>query len=175
MKNRHPALPAGASAKAAPAAALAASLAAAFAAALACAALPAHAELGGAPTWPALQPEGRQSRALAASAAPYDVVETHLPSGTVVREYVSPTGMVFGIAWEGPEMAPLNTLLGAYFPTYRQALDARRAARHGGAPGPVQIDQAGLVVQSGGHMGSFSGRAYLPDAIPQGADAAAIR
>ncbi|WP_260986411.1 DUF2844 domain-containing protein [Bordetella genomosp. 13] len=138
-------------------------------------ALPAHAELGGTPTWPAPQISTFQSRALAATAAAYTVIQTLLPTGTTIREYVTPSGTVFGIVWDGPDMPPLNTLLGAYFPTYRQALDARRAARRGGAPGPVTVDEAGLTVQSGGHMGSFFGRAYLSDSIPSGATAADIR
>ncbi|SAI04830.1 Protein of uncharacterised function (DUF2844) [Bordetella ansorpii] len=144
-------------------------------ASIACAALPAHAELGGTPTWPAPQISTFQARALAATTTPFNVIQTLLPSGTTVREYVTPSGTVFGIVWDGPDMPPLNTLLGAYFPTYRQALDARRAARRGGAPGPVQVEEAGLTVQSGGHMGSFIGRAYLTDSIPSGVTAADIR
>lgn len=139
------------------------------------AALPARAELGGTPTWPAPQINTFQARALAATAPAFNVVQTVLPTGTTVREYVGPSGTVFGIVWDGPDMPPLNTLLGAYFPTYRQALDARRAARRGGAPGPVQVEEAGLTVQSGGHMGSFFGRAYLAHSIPSGASAADIR
>jgi hypothetical protein len=138
---------------------------------------PAWAALGGAPSWPAT-PDGAskpapQARDFAAGATAYDVIETTLPSGTRVREYVA-AGTVFGIAWNGPEMAPLDTLLGTYFPSYRQALAARRAARGGGL-GPAVIQAAGVVVQSGGHMGAFSGRAYLPGAIPQGASAGDIR
>lgn len=136
---------------------------------------PAQAELGGAPTWPAAVPQGmQQARDLAAGAAPYTMIETTLPSSTVVREYVSQAGTVFGIAWSGPEMAPLNTLLGAYFPTYIQALNARRAAQGGGL-GPAVIQEAGLVVQTGGHMGAFTGQAYLQDGIPQGVNASDIR
>jgi hypothetical protein len=139
-------------------------------ASLACAtAQPAQAELGGAPTWPALPQSMQQSRDLAAGSAPYSVVETTLASGTLVREYVTPAGTVFGVTWTGPRLPPLDTLLGAYFPTYMQALKAQRAAAGGGTPGPAAVRQTGLVVQSGGHMGAFSGRAYLPNAVPTGA------
>jgi len=140
------------------------------------AAPPVHAELGGPPTWPAAQSApSLQSRALSATALSYRVIDTMLPSGTLVREFTDAAGTVFGIAWHGPKLAPLNKLLGAYFPTYLQAVQAHRAAGHGGAPGPASVRQAGLVVQSGGHMGAFTGRAYLPDALPQGVSPADIQ
>lgn len=138
------------------------------------AAMPVRAELGAAPTWPAVPQGAPGASRLSTGSAPYSVIETTLDSGTVVREYVTPAGTVFGLAWSGPRMPPLDTLLGAYFPTYMQALSAQRAA-HGGAPGPAIVRQAGLVVQSGGHMGAFTGRAYLPDALPIGASIGDIR
>ena len=96
----------------------------------------------------------------------YTVSATTLPGGTTVREYVGPSGTVFAIAWQGPVMAPLNTLLGTYFPSYLSGIDQLRAAGAGHGPGAVR--QTGLVVESGGHMGSFRGRAYLPQSLPQG-------
>ncbi len=37
------------------------------------------------------------------------------------------------------------------------------------------VELPGLVVQSGGHMRSFAGRAYIPEALPQGVSVEAIR
>ena len=92
----------------------------------------------------------------------YAVHEISAASGTVVREFVSPAGKVFGVAWSGPAMPDMRQVLGPYFDTYVAAL-AQRKAR-----GPVNVVLPGLVVQSSGHMRSFSGKAYLPDAVPAG-------
>ncbi len=130
---------------------------------------PAHAELGGKPTWGAgiASSTADQTSRLSTISTPYTVNETTLPSGTVVREYVAPGGTVFAVVWRGPQMAPLNTLLGPYFHDYLQGLSVSHAA-HGGY-GPAVVEQAHLVVQTGGHMGAFTGRAYLPRAFPHGA------
>jgi hypothetical protein len=152
----------------------------------------AHAVLGGSPmTLPAgassavravqraavAAASGASSAASSASsqapAASYTVNETTLASGTVVREYVSQSGTVFGIAWRGPQMPDLAALLGSYFPQYVEGVKAVRAARPG--HGPVAVEQSGLVVRSGGHMGSFSGQAWLPQALPAGVSGAVIQ
>ena len=100
---------------------------------------------------------------LAVSRAPkYTVHEIAAPSGAVVREFVSPAGTVFGVAWTGPTMPDLRQVLGPYFDRYVEAA----AQRH--VRGPVLIELPGLVVQSGGHMRAFSGKAYVPEAVPQG-------
>lgn len=99
----------------------------------------------------------------------YTVHEIEAPSGTVVREFTSPAGIVFGVAWSGPTMPDLRQVLGPYFDQYIGAA-AQRNRR-----GPVLIEQPGLVVQSGGHMRAFFGRAYVPGAVPQGVTMDEIR
>lgn len=90
-----------------------------------------------------------------------------LPSGTVVHEYVSPAGQVFAIAWQGPVLPPLKQLLGtAYFTEYTQAVSAAQTDGH--LRGRTNIVLDDLVVLSGGHMGAFSGTAYLRSAMPAG-------
>ena len=101
--------------------------------------------------------------------AAYTVHELQAPSGTVVREYVSPAGIVFGVAWQGPSMPDLRQVLGTYFDRYVQAASKRNRR------GPVAIEQPGLVVQSGGHMRAFVGRAYIPEALPAGVAVDTIR
>ncbi|SMG38465.1 DUF2844 domain-containing protein [Paraburkholderia susongensis] len=109
------------------------------------------------------------------SASPsYTVRETTLGNGTVVREYLAANGSVFGIAWHGPQMPDLNDLLGSYFSQYVAGVKAVRATR-GNARGPVSVDQSGLVVRSGGHMGAFSGVAWLPSALPAGVSGSDIQ
>jgi hypothetical protein len=116
---------------------------------------PAYAELGGAPTWSSSGTDHATILAqhLSTTSVPYTVNETTLSSGTTVREYVAESGTVFAIVWHGPQMAPL----------------ARAAT--GGGYGPLAVQQSGLVVQTGGHMGAYTGRAYLPQALPQGVSA----
>jgi hypothetical protein len=94
-------------------------------------------------------------------------------SGMVVREYVSPAGEVFGVSWQGSAMPNLQQLLGSYYQAFSEAAQAQRAARKG--HGPLYIQQSGLVVESSGHMHSFSGRAYDPGKLPQGVSANDIR
>lgn len=145
-------------------------------------AVPALAELGGTPTPPppgatarSLSPllHAQSSAASTASTAAYSVTQTTLASGDIVREYVSSAGTVFGIAWSGTTMPDLPTLLGAYFTQYDSARVAERTARPG--RGPVNVQLPGLVVRSGGHMGAFSGQAYLPQLLPAGVTAADIQ
>jgi hypothetical protein len=91
-------------------------------------------------------------------------------AGTTVREYVSPAGMVFGVAWQGTAMPDLRQLLGAYFDQYVATAAARRTRR-----APVLIELPGLVVFSSGHMRAFAGKAYLPQSLPQGVAAEDIQ
>lgn len=105
--------------------------------------------------------------------ATYAVHEITAPTGTVVREYVSPTGKVFGVAWQGPFVPDLQQLLGSYFEQYSQAAKSARETHVGRRP--LFIQQPGLVVQTGGHMRSYTGRAYVPEMLPQGVIADAIR
>jgi hypothetical protein len=133
------------------------------------AALPVQAALGGPEATveaDRLQVQGTQ-RVTRLSA--YTVHEMQAPSGTVVREYVSPAGTVFAVAWQGPSMPDLRQVLGTYFDRYAEAA-AQRKAR-----GPIAIEQPGLVVQSSGHMRAFVGRAYIPEALPPGVGADSIR
>jgi hypothetical protein len=107
------------------------------------------------------------------TSAAYTVQQTTLANGTVVREYLTPAGTVFGVAWSGPQPPDLATLLGSYFPQYVAGVKASHAA--GRVRGPGVVEQSGLVVHAGGHMGAFSGQAWLPQALPAGVSAADIQ
>lgn len=102
-----------------------------------------------------------QGRLQITSAGKFSVHEIQLPSTTVVKQYVSPAGMVFAVSWKGPSLPDLRQLLGRYFEQYAES------ARTQGA-GPRASLQPGLVVQSGGHMRAFFGRAYVPQMLPRG-------
>src|SRR5271157_37567 len=106
----------------------------------------------------------------------YVMHEITSSTGTVVREFVSPGGAVFGVAWEGQFPPDLQQLLGPY---YQQAQQAQQAASEAQQPrrrrGPVVIETPGLVMYETGHMRSFHGQAYIPQLVPQGVQASDIR
>ena len=91
----------------------------------------------------------------------YVVEHLEAADGTVVREYVSRAGQVFGLAWQGPTVPDMTQLLGAYFPAYQEALPAAVPQR-----GPWRVQTGALVVELSGHLGAFAGRAYLPSLVP---------
>lgn len=113
------------------------------------------------------------SSAQSSTSAAYTVRQTTLATGTVVREYVSQAGTVFGVGWSGPQPPDLSALLGSYFPQYVAGVQASHAA--GVVRGPGIVETSGLVVHSGGHMGAFSGQAWLPQALPAGVSASDIQ
>jgi hypothetical protein len=84
---------------------------------------------------------------------------------TVVREYVSTSGVVFGIAWNGLIHPNLTQLLGSYAGEYQEALlqtPRIKGSRH------LQVKTSGVVVEKWGHMRNLQGRAYVPSLIPPG-------
>jgi Protein of unknown function (DUF2844) len=97
--------------------------------------------------------------------------EIQTPTGQMVREFVSPEGTVFGVAWEGPFQPDLQQVLGSYFEPVKQAVSAQQ--RHG--HGPISVETSGFVFQQGGHARSFHGRAYVPSMVPQGVDVTEIQ
>lgn len=103
----------------------------------------------------------------------YAVHEIQSPNGTVVREYVSTSGKVFAVAWQGPWLPDMRQILAGYFESYQSGAQMRQRSRLGLRP--MTIQQPGLVVQSGGHMRWFAGRAYVPDMLPQGVKAETLR
>jgi hypothetical protein len=95
--------------------------------------------------------------------ASYRLHEIQLPAGTTLREFASLDGNVFAVAWGGPTAPNLRQALGRYFDNFVTAAKVTRSDHH-----HLQIQQGDLVVQVSGHMRAFTGRAYLPQAIPAG-------
>ena len=100
----------------------------------------------------------------------YSVHQMRAPSGTAVKEFVSPAGQVFGVSWQGPSTPDLRQLLGEYFDQYMQAAQTPRISR-----GVVHIETGDLVVESGGHMRFKMGRAYLRGKLPDGVNIDEVR
>lgn len=131
---------------------------------------PAMAALGQAPSRLAASSPAVGPRMLAlvptAKVGSYTVQETQLENGTTVREYATPAGLVFAVAWQGPVLPDLDVLLGAYFNTFRLETEQARLLGRRGAP--VDMNRDGLVVRSNGRMRNFFGHAYAIDLVPAG-------
>lgn len=99
----------------------------------------------------------------------YSIQQISARSGEIVREFVTPDGTVFGVAWQGPAMPNLRLLLGPYFSNFQAGQSSTR--RHG----PLVIRDKDVVIVSGGHMRSFRGRAYVPRLLPEAVSQAVIQ
>jgi hypothetical protein len=97
----------------------------------------------------------------------YRVHEIKAQTGTVVREYVSPAGKIFAVVWQGPFLPDLRRLLGSCFEQFSQSAQNLKS-KHPRVRGSLLIQEPGLVVQTGGHMRAYFGRAYIPELVPQG-------
>ena len=92
----------------------------------------------------------------------YTVQQITRTDGTVLREFVSPEGRVFGIGWQGPTMPNFPQLLGPSYVAFQQATQSVRRR------GPLSVHAGQLVVETGGHLRAFHVRAYLADLLPSG-------
>ena len=129
-----------------------------------------HAALGGAPAQ-----FGSDSTTLVSSvgsgASSYTTLETTLPTGTRVRQYVSGAGIVFAVSWDGPFLPDLQALLGKHFDT--MVAESAKTPRAGSSQRAVNRPE--VVIFSGGHMRAFEGRAWVPAELPAGFTANDIR
>jgi hypothetical protein len=101
----------------------------------------------------------------------YDIQEFTADSGVRVREYLNREGVVFAVSWSGPVLPDLQRLLGTHFAEYTAAL---AALDHPGLHRSVRVASSTLVVESGGHMRAYAGRAYLPALVPAGVSPAEL-
>jgi hypothetical protein len=136
----------------------------------------ASATLGGNVTSVEADQQQMKAKRVVQANAKYSVHEITTPYGTVVREYVSPDGKVFGVAWRGPFLPNFQQLLGNYYGTFAQAAQqARTAQPRRSRNAPLTVEQPELVMHSAGHARAYAGHAYVPGMIPQGVDAQEIR
>jgi Protein of unknown function (DUF2844) len=102
----------------------------------------------------------------------YDVQEITTDSGMRVREFLNRNGIIFAVTWSGPAMPDLQRLLGTHFAAYTKALTELNQS---GLQKSLRIASSELVVESGGHLRAYAGRAYLPALIPSGTPASDLR
>jgi len=105
----------------------------------------------------------------------YVMHEITASSGTVVREFVSPQGAVFGVAWEGQFQPDLVQLLGPYYQQAQQVAQQSETQQPHRRRAPIVIETPGLVLYETGHVRSFHGQAYIPPLVPPGVRTSDIR
>jgi Protein of unknown function (DUF2844) len=106
------------------------------------------------------------------AAGSFELEQITTDGGLQVREYLSPGGVVFAIAWSGPVMPDLQQLLGTEFAQFAAAM---RAQDHPGRHRNVNVVTGTLVAESAGHLRAYSGWAYLPAMLPAGTSPAQFR
>lgn len=97
----------------------------------------------------------------------YIIYIQNISPDLVVKEYVSNSGNIFGVAWKGSTLPNFQVLLGSYYSNYLSAQQQN--------PRSVFSQDNNLVIESGGVMGGYIGRAYLPKQVPTGLAPTAIQ
>jgi len=92
----------------------------------------------------------------------YSIEQITRADGATLREVVSPQGLIFGIAWQGPTMPNLTQVLGPSSVAFQKATQPVHRR------GPLSVHVGQLVVETGGHMRAFHVRAYLVNLVPAG-------
>ncbi|MFM0212995.1 DUF2844 domain-containing protein [Paraburkholderia sediminicola] len=130
-----------------------------------CASTDARAELGG--TMPArANSTGAASQTLLNGALR---LRTLTDAGnTTINEYATNTGQIIAYTSQGPTMPDLRALLGKYADSYRTGAAASAPNGNLHASRVIRPD---VIVESGGPMRGYAGRAWLPAALPSGVTA----
>ncbi|MGX7003683.1 DUF2844 domain-containing protein [Caballeronia sp. KNU42] len=89
-----------------------------------------------------------------------------------VRQYVSSSGQVYAVSWDGPAMPDVALLLGTSFDRFRQ--EASSAQPNASGLHSSRVNCSDLMVETAVRLRDFSGRAWLPSALPAGVTAADI-
>jgi len=122
---------------------------------------PAWAALGDTVTSIAADSQKLKASPRIATRAAFSIHELQTPAGTLIREFVAPSGIVFAVSWRGPFKPSMPLLLGQYLTEYARAPRAPGSTRS-----RLMIEQPDLIVHAAGRMRSFAGIAYVPQLIP---------
>jgi Protein of unknown function (DUF2844) len=103
------------------------------------------------------------------SSAAYDRHEITLSSGSRVREYVNKEGKVFAVAWSGPSLPDLKTVLAGHYDAFVAAASAPRHNHH-----VLTVSTPELELQNTRLQRGFAGRAHIPNLVPAGTSIAEL-
>jgi hypothetical protein len=112
-------------------------------------------------------------RKVALAVASTQIHEISTADGSTIREFVSPGGTVFAVAWRSRFKPNLALLLGPHHQIFVAAADAERG--RGGIQRGLAVRPDNLVVQSFAHLNTFVGKAYVPSLVPGGFNVDDIR
>ena len=93
--------------------------------------------------------------------AGYNLHQITLRDGSVIKEFVSPAGTVFGVSWQSHFIPNLHQLLGSYLTNLQQGQRTQVIPRRG-----VTIQDNNFYFTNFGRPMAFHGRAYVPSLIP---------
>ena len=131
-----------------------------------CAARPAHAALGQPVS--SVWSDGRvvePTHVLSLEGPEVSETTVLTPWGVRAREFDGPSGRIFAIAWSTHGMPYIANLYGSYFAGYLAWIHAHA---HKGAGGDLSVRTADMRAHVQGHMGDWSGSAYVPALLPPG-------
>lgn len=123
----------------------------------------AHADLGGSPFSVQMDQARADGVLSTASYLAYDRHEITTLDGASVREFADRSGQVFAVTWRARGPVDLQQLLGAHYAKFAAAGAVTRRDLH-----HTSVHLPDLVVEVSVIMHSWSGRAYLPQALPAG-------
>ena len=127
----------------------------------------AKAELGGNLTGITQEQKTFGSSLTSSPQSNYTIYIQSISPDLVIKEYVSSSGNIFGVAWKGSTLPNFQILLGNYYSNYLSAQQQN--------PRSVFLQDNNLVIESSGVMGGYIGRAFLPKQVPTGLAPAAIQ
>jgi hypothetical protein len=102
--------------------------------------------------------------------AGYNLHQITATDGSVVNEFVTPAGLVFGVSWTGHGVPNLPQLLGNYMTNLQQGKVVQRIPRRA-----ITIQGDNFVFSSMSHFRFFRGRAYVPGLVPPNLTAEVIQ
>jgi len=137
--------------------------------------------LGSAPAWAGLgQPEASvttdqqqmKSEDHVQTLQTYKVHQLTSGNGPTIREYVSPGGVVFGIAWQGRSAPDMNQLLATYVTNLQTATPSQtKIVRLRG----VTVKTGDFVYTNFCRMRMCTGSAYVPSLVPKNVPTGVVR
>ena len=131
-----------------------------------CAARPAHAALGQPVS--SVWSDGRvvePTHVLSLEGPEVSETTVLTPWGVRAREFDGPSGRIFAIAWSTHGMPYIANLYGSYFAGYLAWIHAHAQPV---IAGELSVRTADMRGHAQGHMGAWSGSAYVPALIPPG-------
>ncbi len=90
----------------------------------------------------------------------------------VIREFVSPSGAIFAVAWNGLSHPDLTQLFGTYYAEY---VEAERATPKPKGRAELTVTSQNMKSARFGHMRAVHGKAWIPALVPSGFDLSLIQ